>query len=402
MRQIPTAAEIVGPGIDALVALRPQALKHIDDGTGNYAKVIRGLEAQAKLMLRRLSAEAVAANLDLATDQELVEVADSEFSTRFTFEASRAEGEVYLFRPVSGSQGAIRKGHKFRRPASTGQPFSRTEVALEASQDVPVLGADTVVRVPVSASRLGAAGNIQLEPDGIANTIRTVTPFFDAAFTVTSGACAGGADAGLDRAGLVAAAKAYAIGQYGPVNGAIVAGAYRVPGVRHVASMDDLSRGRTVLFCTDSSWARSDAFASRVRSVIADDWQGFGLSVVSGRVRNTWVSVRPTVQLRTADDLADPDSINASIRRALDAYFDLRPDWWTWTRSAIRGVIARSDRRIKACTDVVVIDAVTGQAFSIGGIPSDAPAPDLTVEVPTVNHYIIADQGVQTTFETLT
>ena len=51
--QTPTPDELLRPGIDKLVSLRPRALRWINGGAGRYANIFAGWRAQAALMCRR-------------------------------------------------------------------------------------------------------------------------------------------------------------------------------------------------------------------------------------------------------------------------------------------------------------------------------------------------------------
>ena len=58
--QIPSSNAVIAPAINALVAARPGALKHINYGTGAYSHLIEGWRAQAALVISRLADQAIA------------------------------------------------------------------------------------------------------------------------------------------------------------------------------------------------------------------------------------------------------------------------------------------------------------------------------------------------------
>jgi hypothetical protein len=121
--QIASADAIIAPGIDTLVALRPRALQHINAGRGRYAYIFRGLKAQAALLLRRQAAEAKAKRLELASGDELRDLAASEFLTYAPDQATKAVGVMYLNRGAGLPGGVFRKGFKFQRIADPARPL---------------------------------------------------------------------------------------------------------------------------------------------------------------------------------------------------------------------------------------------------------------------------------------
>src|SRR5258708_30627660 len=159
--QIPTADSVVGPGIDKLIALRPNSLKHINYGTGRYSHIFAGVRAQVATMLKRLADEAKSARLKLAEGQSLKDLAASEYDTVVNNEAQFALADVTLTRSTGPlSAGMIRKGTRFRRPAdSSSQPLIKQEVLYTALADVVVLQAVTPLQVLLQAQRSGAFGN---------------------------------------------------------------------------------------------------------------------------------------------------------------------------------------------------------------------------------------------------
>ena len=87
----------------------------------------------------------------------------------------------------------------------------------------------------------------------------------------------------------------------------------------------------------------------------------------------------------------DTSSIAANVRSALRAYFDDRPDWWTWRLDSIGGIIARADRRILTCQSPDVA------ARSGGSIAEPSAA---LPQSGNVTHWYLADDAVTLTFTT--
>jgi hypothetical protein len=97
-RQVPSLADVIGPAIDTLVAVRPTALPHVDQG--HYGDVITGLGGQVQVSRQRVAKEAAASLLGAASGDELTELARSEFDAIRLNAPTTAIGEVYLSRPV--------------------------------------------------------------------------------------------------------------------------------------------------------------------------------------------------------------------------------------------------------------------------------------------------------------
>lgn len=96
--QIPGPADVIGPGIDALLEVRPTAGPYVD--TGRWGDVIAGTRAQFEVARRRLVQEALAARLPYSTGDALTDLAASEYETQRLTGAVEAIGEVVLTRAV--------------------------------------------------------------------------------------------------------------------------------------------------------------------------------------------------------------------------------------------------------------------------------------------------------------
>lgn len=96
--QIPSPADVLGPGVDALLEARPTAAPYVD--TGRWGDVIVGHRGQFGLARKRLAAEASAARLPFATGEALSDLARSEYDTPRSSGPVEAVGEVVLTRTV--------------------------------------------------------------------------------------------------------------------------------------------------------------------------------------------------------------------------------------------------------------------------------------------------------------
>lgn len=397
---IPRSAAIVGAGIDAMVALRPELVAKFNDPKSRYSSLVVGLRAQFDLLIRRIADEAIAARIGAATGDALAAVAASEYDTAISSGATTATGDIFLARSGGGKpQGVIRKGHRFRRPADpTAQPLAKQEIALTATQDTVMLLGDTAARVPVVATVAGAAGNYPQSYLGAATDFQAVDTLFDPNLSITSGYIAGGADAGLDAKLVRRVARAEALGAYGPVTDALLSGALQVAGIRHAAILDDPTSALSAVFVADASWAWSFSLSAQLLAALQNTdapRQGFGCALASRAINNRWIHVVATVQVRHPSALADTTLLDAPIRSALLSYFDDRPDWYTWRKAAIRGRIARASRELLTCTNVDVRDAITGASLAEPDTTSVGSSVALT-------HYQLSDQGVQVTYENAT
>ena len=121
--QIPTPDEIIGKGIDALVALRPRALAHINAGKGGYANIFTAWRAQAALALRRLSDHALQNRVGFSTGDSLRFLAASEYDAPAVLDPTVATGQATLSRAGGRDGGVIRKGARFARPADATHPL---------------------------------------------------------------------------------------------------------------------------------------------------------------------------------------------------------------------------------------------------------------------------------------
>src|SRR6185436_16829457 len=95
---VPTVADVVGPGIEAMVTARPTVLKHLEKG--RYHDHVAGWKGQFAVEQDRIVEEVAATRTGFATGQALTELCSSEFETDRTIGALAGVGEVTFARSV--------------------------------------------------------------------------------------------------------------------------------------------------------------------------------------------------------------------------------------------------------------------------------------------------------------
>lgn len=351
--QTPTPDELIGKGIDALVALRPRALAQINGQRGVYSHVFAGWRAQAALMVRRQADYAKNGRLAFAGKDQLKALAGSEFDSLADLRPTTAVGQVTLTRTGTLPGGPIRNGARFTRPADTSEQRLYPDASYTCAVDTFVAQGATTVTVPLVAARAGAFANRPYT--GTAQTeLEIADNIIDrASWTVTSYEMGGGSD-GVTDDDIRRYASAFAQGQYGPTALATLAGAFRA-GAKHAIAIDDASVAAQRLFIADQSWAGSTRWAKLVRQQLGDDKLiGFGCKVICEFVTNQIIAIEAICKVRRPEYLTETSGLDAAIQKAVRAYFDDRPDWNRWKSSALRGVVARADRRLLSCSSVLV------------------------------------------------
>jgi hypothetical protein len=101
-------------------------------------------------------------------------------------------------------------------------------------------------------------------------------------------------------------------------------------------------------------------------------------------VANEIIAVEATCKVRLPEFLYETTSIDASIQKALRAYFDDRPDWNRWNLGALRAVVTRADRRLLSCSAISV--------KRLDGSTVAEPATD------AARHFMLLDNGVRATY----
>jgi hypothetical protein len=182
--------------------------------------------------------------------------------------------------------------------------------------------------------------------------------------------------------------------------------------VRHAAIVevfrysDGTACAFTGVLIADASWGAGEVWKNVVQQSLTDPETGFaglGPSVVVGYAGNFPVTVQCGVMLADASYLASTGDITANIQKALQSYFDDRPDWYTFTTAGLRAAIVKSDARIRACaSNPVLVDGYDGTA-----VPAparvDRPQPPPYPGGPSqfgsgIFHYLLIASGVQITF----
>lgn len=405
---IPDPRFILAAGIDALVALRPAALKHINSGKGRYYDLITGWRATIDVAVARIAREVAAGFLSTAEGDELIAYVASEHDAVVDRTPYAAVGTVTLQRstgPLLG--GVIKKGTKFFRESDPSANPAVESSDYESTSPVVVAAGQELVSVRVRATRPGLPGNDRVEVVSGVPTPRnrlTVNPadLFDRLLVPTLSSVAGGTSKPTDGYAR-RLAVAHSIGQYGPTAGAVVAAALKAPGCSRVAYFEDPTVGASVLFPADESWATSETFRSAALQRVTDpdgpEVLGFGPRCVIGSVANQYVSGVATVSLRAARFLDSSEQINDAIRTALRAYLDDRPEWYTWKASAIRSVIARCDPRILGCSSFTMTDLAGATLTEPSAISTDFGLTDPFSAGIYATHYFLAGNGVTVTYE---
>ncbi len=396
--QIPRVNELLGAGFDAIAAQRPSAVRHL--AFGRYGDVFHGWKAQAQLVLRRLAHEAKSTRL-ICGGRPLLDLLASEFDAIVDPSPQKAVGTVVLRRNYATAGeftgGVIRAGTKFRRPANATACPQAKEALYESTEPVYV-GTDSVaapapltgrvqrVVVPIRAVTAGASANITqvyspILSDSDNPPIEKADTLFDSAFAVVYGDAAGGSSAPQD-AKLRQLGKALGSGQYGPNEAAILAGLLLTSGVAHAAVREKTSSGTVLAWIADESWAWSDKLRDTALQNLNDTWLGFGCACSIGQTSTVPVGVSVSATVRDKRTFADSSGLTEKMRQSVKAYFNDRPDWYSWRHAGIKGAVMRSDRRLLEVTDAVVKD-LDGNTISE---PSGA-LPTTTIN-PIVYRYI--------------
>lgn len=96
---IPSPADVIGPAIDRLLAVRPTVAPHIE--SGRYGDIVAAQRGQFSVQRAQLVGEAVAARLSFAAGPALTDVAASEYNTPRSGDPIAAIGEAELTRKVA-------------------------------------------------------------------------------------------------------------------------------------------------------------------------------------------------------------------------------------------------------------------------------------------------------------
>lgn len=395
--QIPRVNDLLGAGFDAIVAERPSVQKQL--AFGRYGDIMHGWKAQAQLVLRRLAGEATAARL-ITEGAPLLDLLASEFDALVDPSPQYAIGTVVLRRSYATLSefhgGIIRVGTKFRRPAesiaippakeATYESTAPVFVGTDAASAFPLTGYTQRLEIPIRATRPGAHANIprtysSITIDDSDPPIELVDTLFDDSFIVVYGDAAGGSD-GPPVSKLRSLGKALGSGQYGPNEAALLAGLLSTDGVAHAAVRERTSNGTMLAWIADESWAWSQRLRSAASQNLNDEWLGFGCAASIGTTSLVPISMTIAATLRDKRSFAETSELQSRIRAAVKSYFEVRPDWYAWRESGIKGAVMRSDRRLLEVTSVVVMD-VDGNILS----EPDGELPETTAN-PLVYRFV--------------
>ncbi len=417
--QFPRLADIESPAVDALLeglSGERRVARERHAHIGRYGDLIRLWSAQGELVRARWAKESAARRLEFAKGQALRELADSEFFASLPSDPRKALGNVTVSRTVTNATASgvgtftaaeIKAGHRFRLPPSpTSKPpvqeatyetveatvFNRddsTTVALGGGQYAHTQSATIRVR----ATREGPHANTPIYDDASytaqsIDALPTSTP----AFTVGAIQAAGGTLGVVDEQ-LAAFARAMSLGRQAPTDQAAIAGTLANPGARHVAYSTDYTTAIGRLFTADETWAWSPYFHELLLQELYDfPWAGFGCRPGYYPITNRRIVVAATVVLRGKEYEASRTTIAAVILKKLRAYFDERPDWWTWNTDAVGGIIASADRRILTCTAAEVRDFERNVLTEPSALIADG--------TPELTHYALVGDALDLTFTT--
>lgn len=391
---LPTAAELTTPMIDAIVAAWPPALQYINGG-GNWYSLIAMTRGQLGVALRRLADEVRSTRLRTARGQTLASLCASEFDTRLPSDPQTAVGTVTLLRGGFGpfAQGVVKKGTLLVKTANpNGIPLPIQAASYTTIETVFAPQGSTFMQLNFQATTPGAAANNPIIEGGPL-TIAPAQPLYDPAWTVQQTCEAAGGSSGIVDPVLIAAAMANAVGQYGPTDGAVVAGMLATQAVRHYAFFPASGLvPYSQAFVADESWSSGGLWTSTIAQEIATNWQGFGCRTRFGEIVNQVVQVSPSIMLKSTDDLNYTDAIDQNVRAAISAYFDRSPNWWLYRNAGLVSAIGAADSRILRCTSAAVIDQLSGTP-----IPDTVNNFSLVTTVQLV-HYMSANDAVTTTY----
>jgi len=430
--QIYRLSDVLAPAVDALLgdltgARRSARERYAQSGPlgGRWGDVIRGWRGQAEVIRARLTKEVMATRLDRCGGQELKDLAHSEYFAEIPNEPRKALGEIIFVRSVTNTEpssignftaGVIPQGTTFKRqgdplfvvPYQAAEYVSLQAVACGTDDDpgeAPIdLGGGNwqhlqTVIVDVEATREGPHANVPRFLDLALPPVPTVQgKLFDPLLVVQSISAAGGTLGVIDDQ-IRALARAMALGSNGPTETAAVAGALTNTGAHHAVYVRDPVTATDVLYVADESWSGSERYFSELTRTLYDyPWIGWGCRIALKSVQNRSAVVRPSILLRDPKDLFAASEITAQVETALRAFFDDRPDFYTWTLNAIGAVVGGADSRILACTAVGVfrLDGVLIAAVDEFGVITGVEPPAF----PTASvapHYMFF--GVTPTYQ---
>lgn len=375
---LPSASVLVTAAIDAIVAARPATQIQFNNPNSVYRDIPAMMRAQGLLLLARLADEVRSARLRFATGPALRALAASEFQTILPPNPQTALGSVTMARTGIAS-GVVPQGTLFTKAAAPqGIPLPVSAATYTTTAPVYVQANQLQATFKLVAQSAGVAANIpffngydtgfMIAPS---QTLfdATFAPIVNASFAASQAA---GGSSGLPDPVVVAAAKAYVIGQFGPTQGALIAGLLQQQAVRHYAvfpASDSIPYAAA--YIADESWADCAQWHDNVAQTIADQWTAFGGRIRFGDVVNVQVALSATFVLEKTSYLNFTDDIDRHVRNVAVSYFNDRPDWYRFRQGTLQQMLSKADPRIRKCTSVSVTNVLTGEPF-------EEPANDFT------------------------
>lgn len=387
---VPTADNILTPGLEAHYASRPGVFPHINLRKGVYWHPWLGFRGQAAQAIRRLAFLTANNRLSTAEGQELKDYVASEYDAIPDTGRTFAIGELSLVRTTSTTAGDVPKGTRFSRKANLASQIPLQSAEYETLGNAHFEVGQTVVGpIPIRAIVDGAAANHPIRTDSSDHGVTpTAGRLFDKTITVSTFGAGGGSDGAGDPY-VRRYATAYAIGQYGPTDAESRYGALKETGVRNILVFDEPGTGTEKILIADESWGSSTRWASHVQqSLYDDDLVGIGCKVSVQSVRNKVVTAEATVVLRDKNFASETTALDEAIGKAVRSYFDDRVDWNVWKSRAIRAAITNADEKILHCSSITIKD-VTGAPLSEIATPNYADEQ---------LHYYLANNAVKVTY----
>lgn len=390
---LPSATVFETAAIDAIVSARPSTLAQFNNPNSVYNGLPAMWRAQALVLLARLADEVKSARLKFATGDALRSLCASEFRTQLPAAPQSAVGLVSLAR-TGTSAGIIPQGTKFTKPANPqATPLPIQGAAYSSTAPVFVPAGQLVATVPVQASTPGTAANFPIFEG--ANYVGNIVPsqtLFDPTFTLSVGLASGGTSGLIDPI-LIAASQAHIVGQFGPTQGAAIAGLLSQQSVRHYAAFQASDFvPYASLYIADESWADCPTWNQQVAQIITNSWQGFGCRIRFGAVLNIQIAVTASFILDSSDDLSDTTGIDANVRRVAESYFNDRPDWYRFRIGSLQQLLSKADPKIRRCSSVSVTNVLTGDPMN------ETLNTFSLVYAPAIYHLYLTDQSVTTSY----
>jgi hypothetical protein len=172
--------------------------------------------------------------------------------------------------------------------------------------------------------------------------------------------------------------------------GAVLAAAL-LNGAAHAAVVEDTTLAQSGVLALDVSWATCPSCQAAIQT--AAQAEGFGLRAVVFGGANTFVRVKADITLRKEANTTDTSGVTAALTAAATAYFNTRPDWYTWRTAALRAALSHAHPAIRACTSATVIDAAPTSD------PLTEPSATPTFSTGAI-HWALAPGAVQVTYTT--